>query len=76
MIIIANFQLFTADPSDYTMITTTDSGSVIITIVASVVTLVVAIGVSIFTVLLICCLCHHSKSIHINTVNIYICCIL
>ncbi len=66
------FNSFTADPSDYTIITTTDSGSVVIVIVASVIALVVAIAVSTFTVLLVICLCHHSKSIHyINTENIY-----
>ncbi len=63
--------MFIADPSDYTIITTTDSGSVVITIVASVVALVVAIGVSIFTVLLVICLCHHSKSIHMYSIYLY-----
>ncbi len=71
MIIIANIQLFTADPSGSIIITTTDSGSVVIAIVASVVALVVAIGVSIFTVLLICCLCHRSKPIHMYSKYLY-----
>ncbi len=71
--------MFTADPSDYTIITTTDSGSVVVAIVASVVALVVAIGVSIFTVILICCLCYLSKSIHryskfLNMLHIIDCC--
>ncbi len=63
--------MFTADPNDYIIITTTDSGSVVVAIVASVVALVLAIGVSIITVVLICCLCHHSKSIHIYSKYLY-----